>query len=101
MQHRLVMRALDVDPFKLKYVAVGGPVPVVVAHVAGIPVEETILSSAPVLALGGWAFLRAWLTRQQERVVSRRRTEVGKRASPSPNEVGHKTEVHPPVKGNR
>ena len=33
------------------------------AHVAGIPFEEAVLSLAPVLALGGWAYLRAWVGR--------------------------------------
>ncbi len=40
-----------------------GAAPLILAHVAGIPFEEAVLSLAPVLALGGWAYLRAWVGR--------------------------------------
>ncbi len=40
-----------------------GAVPLILAHVAGIPLEEAVLSIVPVLAVGGWAYLRAWAGR--------------------------------------
>ena len=42
LQHRLVM----------------SPGALILAHVAGAPVEEMLLTLAPVLSLGGWAYLR-------------------------------------------
>ena len=33
--------------------------PLIMAHIAGVPLEEAVLSLAPVLALGGWEYLRA------------------------------------------
>jgi hypothetical protein len=36
-----------------------GSTPLIVAHIGGVPLEETVLTLAPVLALGGWGYLRA------------------------------------------
>jgi hypothetical protein len=38
---------------------------VIVAHIAGIPVEETLLSIVPVFGVGGWAYLRGWAERRR------------------------------------
>jgi hypothetical protein len=40
-----------------------GSAPLIVAHVAGVPLGEAVLSLAPVLALGGWEYLRAMAER--------------------------------------
>jgi hypothetical protein len=36
-----------------------GSAPLIMAHIAGVPLEEAVLSFAPVLVLGGWGYLRA------------------------------------------
>jgi hypothetical protein len=36
-----------------------GSAHLIMAHIAGVPLEEAVLSLAPVLALGGWGYLRA------------------------------------------
>jgi hypothetical protein len=41
-----------------------GSTPLILAHIAGVPLEETVLSLAPVLALGGWGYLRAMAERR-------------------------------------
>jgi hypothetical protein len=41
-----------------------GSAHLIMAHIAGVPLEEAVLSLAPVLALGGWGYLRAMADRR-------------------------------------
>jgi hypothetical protein len=41
-----------------------GSTPMIVAHIVGVPIEETVLTLAPVIALGGWGYLRAMAGRR-------------------------------------
>jgi hypothetical protein len=52
-----------------------GPASSVLAHIAGAPLKETVLFLAPLLALGGWGYLRALAERRLRKEPHLRRRD--------------------------